>query len=100
MKTVIATGLLRIYHDSFENTLRCWVAERNCPYEAELSHIEQSNPGSMADESAFRLCDNRILSRVSRLDSAFAPLRGRPLNAFENRSVSKALNAAIMAFAS
>nr|XP_007729758.1 uncharacterized protein A1O3_01422 [Capronia epimyces CBS 606.96]EXJ92868.1 hypothetical protein A1O3_01422 [Capronia epimyces CBS 606.96] len=101
MKSMIATGLLRIYHDSFENSLSCWVTERNCPYETELRDLlATSNPESAADEAAFRLGDNRIFSRVSRLDAAFAPLRRRDLTASENRTASKALNAAIMAFAS
>jgi hypothetical protein len=101
MKTMIATGLLRIYHDSFENSLSCWVTERNCPYETELKDLlAQSSPGSPAEEAAFRLSDNRIFSRVSRLDSAFARLRGGDLRPSESRAASKALNAAIMAFAS
>lgn len=101
MKSMIATGLLRIYHDSFENSLSCWVTEKNCPYETELSDlIQQASPSSMAEETALRLSDNRIFSRVSRLDSAFTPLRGRPLTTHENRAASQALNAAIMAFAS
>ncbi|KAK5052637.1 hypothetical protein LTR84_002502 [Exophiala bonariae] len=101
MKSMIATGLLRIYHDSFETSLSCWVTEKNCPYETELSDlIRQTSPSSVAEEAAIRLSDNRIFSRVSRLDSAFSPLRGRPLTAYENRAASQALNAAIMAFAS
>ncbi|KAJ9502304.1 hypothetical protein H2202_002369 [Exophiala xenobiotica] len=102
MKTMIATGLLRIYHDSFENSLSCWVTEQNCPYETELNDLlAQVTPGSgTAEEAAFRLVDNRIFSRVSRLDSAFSQLRGRELSPFENRASNNALNAAIMAFAS
>lgn len=101
MKSMIANGLLRIYHDSFENSLSCWVTERNCPYDTELRElIATSNPGSVADEATLRLGDNRICSRVSRLDSAFAQLRGRELTAMENSTATKALHAAIMAFAS
>ena len=101
MKTMVATGLLRIYHDSFENSLSCWVTEKNCPYESELQALlPHASPASTAEEAALRLCDNRIFSRVSRLDSAFARLRGRELSLSENRSATKALNAAIMAFAS
>ncbi|KAK4935014.1 hypothetical protein LTR10_023855 [Elasticomyces elasticus] len=98
LKTMVATGLLRIYHDSFENSLSCWVTEKNCPYECEIAN--RKPPESMCDETAFRLRDNRIFSRVSRLDSAFAKLRGRELSQSENRAATKALNAAIMAFAS
>ncbi len=101
MKTMIATGLLRIYHDSFENSLSCWVTEQNCPYETELMDLlAQVTPSSTAEEAAFRLSDNRIFSRVSRLDSAFSRLRGRELSPMENRAASNALNSAIMAFAS
>ncbi|EXJ58223.1 hypothetical protein A1O7_05648 [Cladophialophora yegresii CBS 114405] len=101
MKKMIATGLLQIYHDSFENSLSCWVTERNCPYEIELKGLSpNTNPASMAEEAAIRLGDNRILSRVSRLDAAFARLRDRELSVVENRTATNALNAAIMAFAS
>ncbi|KIX02825.1 uncharacterized protein Z518_08768 [Rhinocladiella mackenziei CBS 650.93] len=101
MKAMVANGLLRIYHDSFENSLSCWVTERNCPYEVELSDLmASSNFRSTAEETAYKLSDNRIFSRVSRLDSAFAPLRGRALTASENGAAQKALNAAVMAFAS
>ncbi|OQU98868.1 hypothetical protein CLAIMM_04585 [Cladophialophora immunda] len=101
MKSMIASGLLRIYHDSFENSLSCWVTEKNCPYETELRDlIPHPSPASVAEEAALRLSDNRIFSRVSRLDSAFSLLRGRELSAIENRAATKALNAAIMAFAS
>lgn len=97
MKAMIASGLLRIYHDSFENSLSCWVTEKNCPYEVELRELSLSSP---AEQAAFRLADNRIFSRVSNLDTAFARLRGRDLSPIENRTANKALNAAIMAFAS
>ncbi|KIW91558.1 uncharacterized protein Z519_07525 [Cladophialophora bantiana CBS 173.52] len=101
MKAMIASGLLRIYHDSFENSLSCWVTERNCPYETELRDlIPHASPASTAEEAALRLGDNRIFSRVCRLDSAFSLLRGRELSPMENRAATKALNAAIMAFAS
>lgn len=101
LKTMIATGLLRIYHDSFENSLACWVTEKNCPYESELLHLGvYSTPEATAEGAACRPSKNRIFSRVSRLDLAFARLRGRELTSSENRSASKALNAAIMAFAS
>ncbi|EHY60556.1 Regulatory protein alcR [Exophiala dermatitidis] len=101
LKAMIATGFLRIYHDSFENSLSCWVTERNCPYDAELGHLfVMSKAASAAEEPELRLGDNRIFSRVSRLDSAFSPLRGRRLTTAESRTASKALNAAIMAFAS
>ncbi|KAL6248709.1 hypothetical protein RBB50_003771 [Rhinocladiella similis] len=101
MKAMIASGLLRIYHDSFENSLSCWVTEQNCPYETELTDlIAKAGPGTTAEEAALRLGDNRIFSRVSRLDSAFTHLRGRQLSAKENKAASNALNSAIMAFAS
>jgi hypothetical protein len=101
MKKMIATGLLQIYHDSFENSLSCWVTERNCPYEIELKGLSLGTSlSSTAEEAAIRLGDNRILSRVSRLDAAFARLRERELSAIESRTATNALNAAIMAFAS
>ncbi|KIW17187.1 hypothetical protein PV08_04378 [Exophiala spinifera] len=101
LKAMIASGLLRIYHDSFENSLSCWVTEKNCPYETELAElIAQAGPSTTAEEAALRLGDNRIFSRVSRLDSAFTHLRGRQLSARDNKAATDALNSAIMAFAS
>jgi len=101
MKTMLAGRLRQIYHDTFENSLLCWVTEQNCPYETELADlIKQSRPRSRAEEVAVRLSDDRVFSRVSRLDSAFAPLRDRPLSALDNQIASRALQTAIMAFAS
>ncbi|KAJ9609634.1 hypothetical protein H2200_005962 [Cladophialophora chaetospira] len=101
-KRSIYDGLTQVYRDSFENSLSCWVTERNCPYEIELKGLfgANANLASTAEETALRLRDKRFTSRVSRLDSAFARLRGRELSASENHAANKALNDAVMAFAS
>jgi len=100
-KSMIAEGLLQIYHSSFELSLSCWVTERNCPYERELASLHRGIESPIGDQGTLRSPgENRLISRVCRLDAAFAPLRRRPLSASESRAASRALNAAIMAFAS
>lgn len=86
----LAEGLLKIYHDSFENALSCWLTERTCPYSraSEVALVNEAGPDW-----------NRIYHRVFRLDRVTSPIRGRGLTCQENKAVSRALNLAIFAFA-
>ena len=86
----LSEHLLRIYHDSFENALSCWLTERTCPYskDSEVSLANDSGPDW-----------NRIYHRVFRLDRLAAPIRGRNLSNSESKAASRAVNAAIFAFA-
>ncbi|KAF2011285.1 hypothetical protein BU24DRAFT_376368 [Aaosphaeria arxii CBS 175.79] len=88
--TFLTEGLLRIYHDSFENALSCWLTERTCPYSkgSEVSLANDAGPDW-----------NRIYYRVFRLDRLASSIRGRALSFREDKASSKALNLAIFSFA-
>lgn len=86
----LADGLLRIYQDSFENHLSCWLTEQTCPYRKDcgVSLPNDSGPDW-----------NHIYHRVFKLDNS-PSIRGRLLSAVEDRAATKALNLAIVSFAS
>lgn len=89
--TYLTESLLKIYQNSFENALSCWMTERTCPYSSktDVSAADGATPDW-----------NRIYHRVSRLDRLTASVRGRQLTFVEDRAASKCLNLAIYAFAS
>lgn len=89
-KAFLKEGLLKIYHDSFENALSCWLTERTCPYsaKADISLANDSGPDW-----------NRMYHRVFRLDRIASSIRGRQLTFREDKAVGKALNSAIFSFA-
>lgn len=84
----IKKGLLKIYHDSMEGALSCWLTERNCPYSSaafEGGDVWSSNWG------------NRIVTRVCELDKAYSTTNS--LSVHEQNQASKVLNLVVMAFA-
>lgn len=87
----VTQNLIRIYHDSMENALSCWLTERNCPYSNEIDAFGRLEWGP--DWS------NRICARVCRLDHATAAARRRNLSVTEDKSAARALHLSIMAFA-
>ncbi|CAE7022673.1 hypothetical protein P3342_005092 [Pyrenophora teres f. teres] len=87
----LTESLLRIYHDSFENALACWVTERTCPYSAKSDTQLATNA---------RPDWNRIYHRVIRLDRLASAIRGRKLTPTENQTASRALDLAVFSFAS
>jgi len=87
----LTESLLRIYHDSFENALACWVTERTCPYSAKSDTLLATNA---------RPDWNRIYHRVVRLDRLASTIRGRKLTQTEDRAASRALDLAVFSFAS
>ncbi|USP74041.1 uncharacterized protein yc1106_01315 [Curvularia clavata] len=95
----VTNGLLRIYNDSMENALSCWLTEHNCPYT-----LQKYKPSVLSAGKANRewgsAWGNRMYNRVIQLDRAYNALRVRNLTAEEERTVSKALNMAVVAFAS
>lgn len=103
-RSTMTQNLLRIYHDSMENALSCWLTERTCPYSSVLrQNIRGMRPfrqisASMEAEWGPNW-SNRICTRVCRLDRAYSTIRGRNLTATEERAVSRALHITIMAFA-
>jgi hypothetical protein len=85
----IKKGLMKIYHDSMEGALSCWLTERNCPY---------SSVGFDGREVWSSNWANRIVKRVCDLDKAFSATGS--LSATDQRQASKVLNLVVMAFAS
>ncbi|KAH9827116.1 Regulatory protein alcR [Teratosphaeria destructans] len=84
----IKKGLLKIYHDSMEGALSCWLTERNCPYA--LSKFDSTDAWGSN-------WSNRIAKRVCALDDAYA--KTGALSTADRRQASKVLNLAITAFA-
>ena len=100
-KSSISSNLLKIYHDSMENALACWLTERTCPYDVEVkSHVLHApirqKPITEERDSHW---SNRICERVCKLDKACGILRGRTLTTSENKAVDIALRKSIMSFA-
>ncbi|KAL4805608.1 hypothetical protein BDV18DRAFT_161258 [Aspergillus unguis] len=95
-RSSMSRNLIRIYHDSMENALSCWLTEHNCPYSDEIKYflprrqIKEWGPS----------WSNRMCARVCKLDRVSTSLRGRALSAEEDKTAAKALHLAIVAFAS
>jgi hypothetical protein len=87
---ILTESLLKIYHDSFENALSCWLTERTCPYSKNPDVSTTRNDGPDW---------NRIYHRVFRLDRLAVSIRGRRLSFNEDTAASRALNLAIFSFA-
>jgi hypothetical protein len=87
----LTESLLRIYHDSFEHALSCWVTERTCPYSAKSDAL-------LATDA--RPDWNRIYYRVFRLDRLVSTIRGSKFTPKQDQAASKALNLAVFSFAS
>ncbi|KAK0267985.1 hypothetical protein LTR35_015917 [Friedmanniomyces endolithicus] len=88
-RLTVKTGLMKIYHDSMEGALSCWLTERNCPYSsAEFD-------GSTVWGSDFA---NRIVTRVCDLDKLYSTTGFLP--ARDQQQASNVLNLVVMAFAS
>lgn len=89
-QAVLKDGLLKIYHDSFENALSCWLTERTCPYSTKADVSTSNNGGPDW---------NRMYHRVFRLDRVASSIRGRQLTLTEDKKAGKALNMTIFSFA-
>ncbi|KIX92488.1 uncharacterized protein Z520_11808 [Fonsecaea multimorphosa CBS 102226] len=85
----IKNGLLKIYHDSLEGALSCWLIERNCPY-ASSPFVDERDAWSSK-------WSNRIVTRVRALDDAY--LRSGVLSQNDQKQASNVLSLVIMAFA-
>ncbi|CAG8021283.1 unnamed protein product [Penicillium olsonii] len=92
-RAAMSRNLIRIYHDSMENALSCWLTEHNCPY---IETITKVLPGEEWGPS----WSNRMCIRVCKLDRISSSIRGRDLSAEENKTAARALHLAIMSFAS
>lgn len=96
---LITRSLMKIYHDSMENALSCWLTERTCPYGITVQTQNGSSAAGMVEEWGPNW-SNRIYKRVFKLDGLVAGIRGVALTKRENQMASKALHLAILAFAS
>jgi hypothetical protein len=84
----IKKGLLKIYHDSLEGALGCWLTERNCPY----THTVFDGNDVWSSKWA-----NRIVSRVCTLDKAYSKIGH--LSKKDQQQASNVLDLVVMAFA-
>ncbi|GKU00290.1 transcription factor [Fusarium langsethiae] len=91
----ISTNLLQIYHDVLEHNLSCWLTEVTCPYRAP-GYI---TGGSYAPTEWGSSWSNRIYRRTINLDHAISTSKLTRLTHSENQASAKALQLAIMAFA-
>ncbi|KAI1615904.1 hypothetical protein EDD36DRAFT_199703 [Exophiala viscosa] len=85
----IRKGLLKIYHDSLEGALSCWLIERNCPY-ASSAFVDKSDVWSSN-------WSNRMMARIRALDKTYSSLG--LVSRSDQKQSSKVLSLIIMAFA-
>ncbi|KAK4942346.1 hypothetical protein LTR10_017953 [Elasticomyces elasticus] len=85
----IKKGLLKIYHDSLEGALSCWLTERNCPYAssafADKSDVWSSN------------WSNRMMARIRALDKTYSNMG--LISKSNQKQASRVLGLVTMAFA-
>ncbi|EXJ94111.1 hypothetical protein A1O1_02504 [Capronia coronata CBS 617.96] len=97
-KSLILDSLTRIYQDTMENALACWLTERTCPYTYE-GIVDSPLPIRYAMDGEGGPAENRpLIWRICQLDRPTSNMRDRPLTPRENQASSRALKAAIMAF--
>lgn len=94
--STMTRNLIRIYHDSMENALSCWLTEHNCPYSSSVTDVLPLKERKEWGPS----WSNRMCIRVCRLDRAATSIRGRALSAEEDKTAARVLHLAIVAFAS
>lgn len=95
-RATMSRNLVRIYHDSMENALSCWLTEHNCPYSDSISQVVPHREMKAWGPN----WSNRMCIRVCQLDRVSSSIRGRALSAEEDRKAARALHLAIMSFAS
>ncbi|QDS77403.1 hypothetical protein FKW77_006264 [Venturia effusa] len=98
-QNMVTESLLRIYHDSLENALSCWLNERTCPYGSREMHNSHGESHASLIREWGPNWSNRICKQVMNLDRASSAFRNRPMSGLDNKAASNALNLAIMAFA-
>ncbi|KAJ5754840.1 Regulatory protein alcR [Penicillium manginii] len=95
-RSTMTRNLIRIYHDSMENALSCWLTEHNCPYSDSISTILPTGERKEWGPN----WSNRMCIRVCQLDRVSSSIRGRALSGEEDRTAARVLHLAIIAFAS
>jgi hypothetical protein len=96
---ILTENLMKVYHDSMENALSCWLNERTCPYRG----LVIANTADFGESSLHREWgpdwSNRIFRRVFSLDRMAGKIRDKPLSRSEEAATTRALYLVIMAFA-
>lgn len=118
---MIGETMMRIYHDVMEGALSCWLTEQTCPYNSLPSTPSSTSttsstgvsatpgPGNNPQQPLWGTFEdmqrewganwsNRIYRRVIKLDKMAHMLGLKRLTPPDERRVSAALNAAVMAF--
>lgn len=90
---LISANLLQIYHDVLEHNLSCWLTEMTCPYQLASRNTTPAMPEWGPSWS------NRIYQRTIKLDRVAQSCKLLQLTRSEDQAASKALQLAIMAFA-
>lgn len=85
----IKKGLMKIYHDSLEGALSCWLIERNCPY--------ASSPFVDGEDAWSSNFSNRMVGRVRALDEKYS--KSGLISKDEQKQASNVLGLVVMAFA-
>jgi hypothetical protein len=96
-KITISSDLMKIYCDSLENALECWIDREACPYRIETDVGLHSH--AFNEQTRSSSFSNTFYNRVHRLDAVFSRQTPKPLTRAEDSGSSKALKLAIMAFA-
>lgn len=100
---LITHSLLQIYHDVLENNLACWLAEENCPYKmsaARSGALVSLSPRARVQAPEWgTIWSNRMYQRVLQLDRVAQRTGQIRLTQRESQAASRALDLAIMAFA-
>ncbi|KAJ4404946.1 hypothetical protein N0V82_010401 [Gnomoniopsis sp. IMI 355080] len=117
---MIGETMMRIYHDVMEGALSCWLTEQTCPYNSLPSTPSSTStcstgmsatpgPSNNPQQHVWGTFEdmqrewganwsNRIYRRVIKLDKMAHMLGLKRLAPSDERKVSAALNAAVMAF--
>jgi hypothetical protein len=96
-RITISNDLMKIYCDSLENALECWIDREACPYRIETEVGLRLH--AVNEQTISSSVSKTLYNRVHRLDAVFSRQRPRPLTRAEDFGSSKALKLAIMAFA-
>ena len=90
VRSSITQNLMRVYQDSMENALDCWLTEYNCPY---TTFPHSRAPAGPSQSSC------RILQRVCKFDNEVGRSLMLRISPADQKRASKALRLAMMAFA-
>ena len=96
LRSFVIAGLKQIYQNSMETSLSCWLTPQNSPYERRLTLTRRVEPTAESPLQQPML----LYERAHHLDKAFSVLRTTPLSPAEDAEASKALNIAVLSFAS